>query len=73
MALVRQRTQLKNRINAAKYALAQPEVSDLFGTKRKSSPFPVWRRVADRGIVTPSRGDARWMTALDGLAPGCRP
>ncbi|MFQ5946431.1 MAG: IS110 family transposase [Anaerolineae bacterium] len=35
MVLVRQRTQLKNRIHAtlAKYALAPPEVSDLFGRR----------------------------------------
>jgi transposase len=35
MVLVRQRTQLKNRIHAtlAKYALTCPEVSDLFGTR----------------------------------------
>jgi transposase len=38
MVLVRQRTQLKNRIHAtlAKYAVASPEVSDLFGTRGRA-------------------------------------
>jgi hypothetical protein len=32
---------------------------------REFSPFTVWCRVKNGGIVTPRRGGARWTTALD--------
>jgi hypothetical protein len=41
--------------------------------KSKSSPFTVWCRVKNSGIVTPRRGGARWTAALNSFAPGFAP
>ena len=38
--------------------------------QRNSSPFTVWCRVKNGGIVTPRRGGARWTTALSSFGPG---